>query len=53
MIHVLFAIFLAGEPVRFDPAPQFTLRQLRHTAVATRAGLARWAATEHGRAIID
>ena len=53
MIHVLFAILLAGEPVRFDPAPQFTPRQLRHTAAATRAGLARWAATEHGRQIIN
>ena len=53
MIHVLFAILLAGEPVRFDPAPQFTPRQLRHTAAATRAGLARWAATEHGRLIIN
>ena len=47
------AIVLAGEAVRFDPAPQFTLRQLRHTAAATRAGLARWAATEHGRQIIN
>jgi hypothetical protein len=47
------AIVLAGETVRFDPAPRFTLRQLRHTAAATRAGLARWAATEHGRQIIN
>src|SRR6266542_2524741 len=47
------AILLAGEAVRFDPAPRFTLRQLRHTAAATRAGLARWAATEHGRQIIN
>ena len=47
------AILLAGEPVRFDPAPQFTLRQLRHTAEATRVGLARWAATEHGRRIVE
>ena len=46
------AILLAGEPVRFDPAPQFTPRQVRHTAAATRAGLARWAATEHGRRLI-
>ena len=53
MIHVLFAILLAGEPVRFDPAPQFTIRQLRHTAPATRAGLVRWAATEHGRLLIN
>lgn len=53
LAHLAFAIVLAGEPVRFDPAPQFTVRQLRHTAPATRAGLARWAATEHGRAIIE
>lgn len=46
------AILLAGEAVRFDPAPQFTLRQLRHTAAATRDGLARWAATPHGREIL-
>ena len=47
------AILLAGEEVRFEPAPRVTLRQLRHTAAATRAGLARWAATEHGRLIIN
>jgi hypothetical protein len=46
------AILLAGEAVRFDPAPQFTARQLRHTTEATRAGLVRWAATEHGRKLI-
>jgi hypothetical protein len=48
-------IILAGEPVRFDArmAPQFTVRQLRHTAAATRAGLGRWAATEHGRMLIN
>jgi len=46
------AILLAGEAVRFDPAPQFTIRQLRHTAAATRDGLARWAATAQGREII-
>ena len=53
MLHVVFAILLAGEPVRFDPAPQFTIRQLRHTAPATRDGLVRWAATEHGRVILS
>lgn len=52
-VHVVFAILLAGEPVHFDPAPQFTLRQARRTAAATRAGLVRWAATPHGREIID
>src|SRR3954471_15377090 len=46
------ATLLAGEAVRFDPAPQFTIRQLRHTAAATRDGLARWAATPHGREIL-
>jgi len=53
VLHVVFAILLAGEPVRFDPAPRFTVRQLNHTATATRDGLARWAATERGRAILD
>ena len=52
MLHVAFAILLAGQPVRFDPAPQFTARQLRHITPETRAGLARWAATEHGRMLI-
>lgn len=53
MLHVVFAILLAGEPVRFDPAPRFTVRQLRHITPQTRAGLARWAATEHGRMLIN
>lgn len=53
LAHLAFAILLAGEPVRFDPTPQFTVRQLRHTADATRAGLVRWAATEHGRIVIE
>ncbi len=53
MIHLVFAILLAGEPVRFDPAPQFTARQARHITAETRAGLARWAATEHGRLLIN
>jgi len=52
LAHVLFAILLAGEPVRFLPVPQFTMRQVRQTADATRAGLTRWAATEHGRMVI-
>ena len=47
------AILLAGEPVRFDPAPRFTPRQLRHTAAATREGLVRWAATRGGRRLIE
>lgn len=53
LAHVLFAIMLAGEPVRFLPVPQFTMRQVRHTADATRAGLTRWASTEHGRRILE
>jgi hypothetical protein len=47
-------IVLAGETVRFDARlePQFTANQIRGTADATRAGLARWAATPHGRKLI-
>lgn len=54
MLATLCAILLAGEPVRFDAReqPQFSAAQSRATADATRAGLARWAATEHGRALI-
>lgn len=45
---------LAGQSIRFDAAlrPQFTDNQVRNSADATRAGLARWAATEHGQMLI-
>ncbi|HSP35429.1 MAG TPA: hypothetical protein VLU46_14035 [Thermoanaerobaculia bacterium] len=48
-------IVLAGDPVSFAPShvPQFTDNQIRTTADATRAGLARWAATGEGRKIIE
>lgn len=48
-------IVIAGEAVRFDAdlVPQFTPNQLMNSAVATRAGLARWAATVHGRELIE
>jgi hypothetical protein len=44
-------ILLAGEPVQIDAAQKvrFTDRQVKSTAVATRAGLDRWARTEQGR----
>lgn len=42
---------LAGEHVRFDPQmrPQFTENQLLNSTAATRDGLTRFAATEHGK----
>lgn len=45
---------LAGERIRFDAAfrPQFSDNQIRNSAEATRAGLARWAATDHGQKLI-
>lgn len=45
---------LAGQRIRFrdDGTPQFTWRQSRGTATATRAGLTRWAATPQGRKLI-
>jgi hypothetical protein len=48
------AFLLAGEPIAFDGAmtPAFTANQIRNSAEATRAGLARWAATEEGRKLI-
>jgi hypothetical protein len=51
----LGAFLLAGEPIHFDAAkqPQFTENQVRNSADATRAGLARWAATEHGQKLIE
>ena len=49
------AIVLAGERVRFDGdfRPQFTANQIMNSAEATRAGLAKWAATEQGRKLIE
>jgi hypothetical protein len=48
------AFLLAGEPIVFDAAmtPAFTDNQIRNSTDATRAGLARWAATEEGRKLI-
>ena len=45
---------LAGEPLQFDAKlhPAFTSTQLRNSFDATRAGLARWAATDEGQKII-
>jgi hypothetical protein len=48
------ALILAGEPVSFDAAmaPRFTPAQIAGASAATRAGLARWAATEQGRGLL-
>jgi hypothetical protein len=48
-------IVLAGERVVFDSLlePRFTEDQIRDTAGSTRAGLVRWAATPHGRKMIE
>src|SRR5260221_2662727 len=48
------AFVLANEPIVFDGMqPRFSEHQLRDSAPAIRAGLARWAATESGRRIIE
>ena len=56
MLALLLAtgFILAGEPVLFDAdlRPRFTENQVRETAASTRAGLAKWARTEEGKAII-
>lgn len=51
---VFICFFLAGEQVRFNAAlqPQFTDNQVQNSAESTRAGLSRWAATEHGQKLI-
>jgi hypothetical protein len=48
-------LLLAGERIHIDPqfGPQFSPHQIRATAEATRIGLARWAATPHGRRMIE
>ncbi len=51
----IVAVFLlAGNAVHFDGAggPQFSPAQLSGTSPSTREGLARWAATPHGREIV-
>ncbi len=52
---ILSVLILAGEPVRFsaDLRPRFTDNQIRNSTAATRDGLAKWAATEHGRKLIE
>jgi hypothetical protein len=48
-------ILLGGEPLRRDAQGevQFTEVQLRDTAASTRDGLVLWAATAHGRRLLD
>ncbi len=55
LILAIVPFLLAGERTRFDSnlTPQFTANQIQNTAEATRAGLAKWAATEHGRKLIE
>jgi hypothetical protein len=57
MPHALLAllsVLLAGERLQFDEQfhPRFTAHQLAATATSTREGLAKWAATAEGRAIL-
>ena len=54
-LAILCAILLAGEPLHVDAARaiSFTENQRRGSAEPVRAGLVRWAATAHGRAIFD
>lgn len=54
-VAALFAIYLASENVRFDATlrPRFSEHQIASTSASTREGLARWAATAEGRAIIE
>ena len=55
LIVAIIPLLLAGEATRFDSAftPQFTRHQIENTSVATRIGLAKWAATRHGRKLIE
>jgi hypothetical protein len=48
-------LLLAGEQLHIDNhfGPQFSSHQMQNTAEATRIGLARWAATVHGRKILE
>jgi hypothetical protein len=54
LLCLLCPFILAGERVPFDGnlRPQFTAHQMQTVSAATRAGLAKWAATEHGRKLI-
>lgn len=55
LILALAPLLLAGERIRFDGnfTPQFTANQIQSSAVATRQGLARWAATPEGHKLIE
>lgn len=55
MLLAVSALILAGQAVRFDTRmrPQFTAVQIGRTSEATRDGLAKFAATEFGRRIIE
>ncbi|MGZ7040999.1 MAG: hypothetical protein ACXVH7_04320 [Thermoanaerobaculia bacterium] len=55
VLCLLCPFILSGERVRFDEhvRPQFTANQIQTVSAATRAGLAEWAATEHGKKLIE
>jgi len=55
MLLAVSALVLAGQAVDFDAGmrPRFTPEQIRRSSEATRDGLAKWAATEFGRRIIQ
>ena len=46
-------LILVGEAVTFtNGTPRFSKEQLRRVSAATREGLAKWAATDHGRSLL-
>jgi hypothetical protein len=53
--HPCRIFVLGGECVRFDSnlRPLFTADQVKNSSEATRAGFMRWAATAHGRQLIE
>ena len=55
MLLAIASLVLAGERIHVDPrfGPQFTRNQSVNSAEATRVGLARWAATPHGRMMLE
>ena len=55
LILAIVPLLLAGEQTQFDSnfRPQFTKHQIESTSEATRIGLAKWAATPHGRRVIE
>lgn len=52
---ILASVLLAGDRVEFDQQfhPHFNEHQMRASAMATRGGLEKWAATAEGKAILE